>query len=277
MKRGKIKQGLVIIWGIVAIFFLLLASPKASKRTSNTGPYSPNTSDSYDPNEYYYSASYISDGLTNNLQVSSTDYDDYYQVYMNSNYRIVVNINWTGSSDLDLYLYDDDYDQVNSSTGTYNLYENTSYTVSSSGTYYIRVKWYDGIGTTTYSLRLSTTTYVNAFSPMLFLSIFIPIVVIVSILIIVAVVVHQHNKNQKVIHPATVRPAQPWQPATSYTPQPTPSYAPQPTPSYAPQHSPYASVAPSKPESKGRFCNACGAKLELGQKFCQNCGIEIQP
>ncbi len=273
------KATLCVIGGFVVVFLLIVTSPNLGRAPSDPALNSPNPSDAWDPNEDFYYADYVYTGIMYNLDVSASDANDYYQVYVSPNYRLAVNINWSTFADLDLYLYDDNYNQIDSSNSGSNWYENVSYTVTSSGTYYIRVAYYSGSGTIPYTMSVSTTEYVNPFNPALFASIFIPIIVVVIVVIIIAAAVHQYNK-QKVIHPAAVGPARPFQPApqqrVTYSPQPG-SYNPSYSPSYAPllNQTPAMNAAPQQPEAKGLICHSCGAKLEPGQRFCQNCGVDL--
>ncbi len=276
----KMRSGtLVLIGCITVVFVLILVCPNASKEAVENDLDSPNTSDYAEPNDSFYDAYEVVEGSYYNLDIGGSNNYDYFSVYVNRGYRLIVDINWSSSAGLDLALYDYNFDNVNNSYG-YSDENDISYVVQNSGTYYIRVYQRAGIGTTTYQMGVDPTGYVDPFSPMLFWSIFTPILIISIILIIIVGAVHRYNQ-QKVIHPRPVGYTQPWQ----RSPQPTPTYVPQP-PSYAPYNAPPHSLISSqqpvvfaeapKQESKGLLCTSCGARLEPNQKFCQNCGVDLE-
>jgi uncharacterized membrane protein len=126
-----------------------------------------------EPNDTTGTADPISSGDTVTGYVSAySDPDDYYSIYLSSGQRISATLSGTGS-DFDLYLYDRWDDIIASSEGAYST-ESISYTVSSSGTYYLDVYAYSGSGSYTLSVSVSGSVLQDITSPSISMTSIIP-------------------------------------------------------------------------------------------------------
>ncbi len=105
-----------------------------------------------EPNNNFVSANPISDGaiVTGHLD-QSTDMDDFFSITLQAGDTIDITLSGRGSSDFDLELYDSSENDVD---GSYRgeSDEQISYSVTSSGTYYVRVYSYHGSGGYTLSV-----------------------------------------------------------------------------------------------------------------------------
>ena len=88
--------------------------------------------------------------------VDSTDADDYFKIHVSQGSTISATLTPPSGSDFDLYLYDSNQTEVDSSTRGGSTIDNVSRAATSAGDYYIRVFRYGGSGS--YTLSVSTTT-----------------------------------------------------------------------------------------------------------------------
>ncbi len=234
--------------------------------------------DSYEPNGNFQAA-YSLSSTSNSISGSICSSDiDYFKIYLSSGSTYRFTITWSGSTDLDLELYNSDQTNIQSSSGVSNT-ETITYYASSSGYYYIQVVHYTG-NTVSYTLTtgLDTGSGLEDDDPfnmfiVIFLVFFIGIVVFIFCIIAVVVKAASGQKkktfpqtpppalsaptyvpndaqNVKIGQPATLVPNQtppPYTPSRSYTPNapytPSRSYTPNvpyaPGPAYTP-NAPYA-------------------------------------
>lgn len=105
-----------------------------------------------EPNNNFVSANPISDGavVTGHLD-QSTEVDDFFSITLQAGDTIDITLSGPSSSDFDLELYDSSENDVD---GSYRgeSDEQISYSVTSSGTYYVRVYSYLGSGGYTLSV-----------------------------------------------------------------------------------------------------------------------------
>ena len=106
--------------------------------------------DEYELNNSFFQAREIIEGSYVNLKAFD---EDYFKVYVNGGI-LTCTINFEHDrGDLDLYLYDQNYNMVDSSTGTSDE-ETVQCMVSSSGYYYIQIHGFGG-GKNIYSMNVS--------------------------------------------------------------------------------------------------------------------------
>jgi hypothetical protein len=212
--------------------------------------------------------------------MNTTDEYDWFYVYVESNYHLTVNMNWSVHYDLDLYLYDSDLVEINSSHADRTvLYENVSYDVESAGTYYIYVEFWDSVDEVdgkggiplNYSLYVTYSVSTPAFEYMMI--VVIVVVAFIAVLCGVGIAISQNRKKS----PSQPQTTQSFRPQVQ-APAPVMRYTPQP-PQYQPpvQPNPIVRSESPKPGVTQRFCSMCGAQLEPGQRFCHNCGMDMEP
>ncbi len=268
MNRGRF----VLFGSFVLLLFVAIFSPSVVRETSHPETYTPKTSDAYDPNDSFSDASSIGSGEYAGLTIGYLDNNDWYYVYVDSNHRLTVEIEWALSYyDLYLYLYDSDYDYIESSTSSGSGLEEVTYDVQMAGYYYVNVYFYSYDSTITYSLNVNNSVdiYMPQYAGLIAILI---IVFVIAIAGVVVAVIKQNKKN------ASIR-------SRSYTPVRSPVQTPAPIIYYTSQPSTYETPIPpkplvqsetNKPGSTPRFCISCGTQLEPAQRFCHNCGVDVE-
>lgn len=144
-KRGSI----LIITLLCVSSFMFMFSPITNESNTQTAENSERaeddiepkvSTDSYDPNEDFTTASYLSEGWYYSLQC---DDDDYYEFYADKGQLITVSIFFThADGNLDLRLFDSAYSERDGSY-SWNDDEKVSWIAEYSGTYYFRVYYVD--------------------------------------------------------------------------------------------------------------------------------------
>lgn len=108
-----------------------------------------------DAGNWFNTATTISLG-TGTGHLSSSDRNDYFKIYVTSGAQLGVTLTPPSGSDFDLYLYNSNMYQVDSSVQGGSSTDTVSHTATSTGYYYINVYQFSGSGT--YTLQVSTTT-----------------------------------------------------------------------------------------------------------------------
>ena len=84
---------------------------------------------------------------------SSTYRNEYFWFSMGTG-SLTLSVSWTGTADMDFYLYNSAGTQIGSSLGVTNP-ETKSFTISTAGVYYIRVYEYSGASTQPFTITVA--------------------------------------------------------------------------------------------------------------------------
>ena len=167
-----------------------------------------------EPNDSIYTADSISSGQTVTGTLNEyTDYDDYYEIYLNAGERITATLTGTGS-DFDLYLYNSENEIVDSEQ-SFDSSETLSYRAPSSGYYYVNPYAYSGSGTYTLTVSVAEGSTIS----------WLPIVAVLVIVVVVVIIIVAVMMSKK-----KAAPPPPYQPAPydqqQYPPPQPPQYPP---------------------------------------------------
>jgi hypothetical protein len=149
--------------------------------------------------------------------------------------------------DFDLFLYDDEGYEIDSSESIYSS-ETIQYNFVAGETYYIRAYSYSGssilFGLGAFSLTITSSSILNLNTIAIILG------VIAVIIIIVFCIWRSYSRKQRQVHS--------WQEEPGYSPYGKPA-------STQPQ-------TPTPSSGFAGFCSYCGAAIPEGAAFCPNCG-----
>ncbi len=164
-----------------------------------------------------------------------------------NNYNVRLDAMQEYDEDFDLYLYDEDGYELDSSESIYSS-ETIQYNFIAGETYYIVAYSYIGTGITfgvgAFSLTVTPSLLIDVVTIAILLG------AIAVIIIIVYFIWRAYSRRRRQLHS--------WQAETAYSPYGKPT-------STQPQTTPPGTITTG-------FCSYCGASLPQGAEFCPNCG-----
>jgi alpha-tubulin suppressor-like RCC1 family protein/fibronectin type 3 domain-containing protein len=138
-------------------YYVVTTISAGAERFSNEVSATPNYSDNYEPNDSMSSAYSISKNITITSLISSSTDVDYFKVVISSTSSCTITLTPPSGKDYDLYLLNSSGTQIGSSTNGTGSVDTIAKSLAA-GTYYIKVKGYNGAYSTTTAYTLKVTS-----------------------------------------------------------------------------------------------------------------------